>query len=637
MVFAGCAAVLLAVFGWLSLTIVQLDRAQVQALARAELEEHARLALWRLDSSLAPLIVEESARPWSAYEAFSSSETAYTRAGLKYNRAQQGDVLVASPLLAFSSSNILLHFQFRPGQRATSPQVPEGEQRVLAESGYTSPEHISAAAARLEQLNRILGQKADGSPRAGAAKSSQEQPRTSFDNADLLVQESGSSNPIAMPVPAFNTAGTLDLRQLANPDSRQSEAVQNLRNTSEFVQRANLSQQGQIRAMEDNPNRNDLVSGRTASPGSRPAIPNESVFKSIWVGQSLVLARQVNFGSTSIVQGVWLNWTNLRPALLHSIADLFPTSELEPAPPPATGHEARLLASLPVKLVSGAVVSRETSGWTPVRLSLAFAWMFVVVAAVAVAFLLHGTLSLSERRAAFVSAVTHELRTPLMTFRMYSEMLAEGMVPDENQRRQYLSTLCSEATRLSHLVENVLAYARLERQSARRRVEDVTLGQLMERVQPRLAERATLASLTLHEQLDARAADARLHVDATAVEQILFNLVDNACKYAAPTAKRKVIHLEAQLEKPRSVRIRVRDHGPGLSAGVARHLFQPFSKSADEAAHTAPGVGLGLALCRGLARSMGGELRLMPADAGQNGACFELILPLSAPSPATLA
>ncbi|HKX61055.1 MAG TPA: HAMP domain-containing sensor histidine kinase, partial [Verrucomicrobiae bacterium] len=453
----------------------------------------------------------------------------------------------------------------------------------------------------------------------------------------LLVQESGSSNPIATPIPAFNTAGTPDLRQLANPDSRQSEAVQNLRNTFEFVQRANISQQGQIRAMEDNPNVNDLVSGRTGSPGSRPAIPNESVFKSVWVGQSLVLARQVKFGSTSIVQGVWLNWTNLRPALLNSIADLFPTSELEPAPPPATGHEARLLASLPVKLVPGVVVSDDTTGWTPVRLSLAFAWMFVIVAAVAIAFLLHGTLSLSERRAAFVSAVTHELRTPLMTFRMYSEMLAEGMVPDENQRRQYLSTLCSEATRLSHLVENVLAYARLEQQSARRRVEDVSLGQLMERVQPRLAERAALAGLTLHEQSDAAAAHTRLHVDVTAVEQILFNLVDNACKYAAPTATSKIIHLEAQLEKHRSVRVRVRDHGPGLSAGVAHHLFQPFSKSADEAAHTAPGVGLGLALCRGLARSMGGELRLMPAEAGQNGACFELILPVSAPGPATLA
>src|SRR4030095_14360222 len=109
-------------------------------------------------------------------------------------------------------------------------------------------------------------------------------------------------------------------------------------------------------------------------------------------------------------------------------------------------------------------------------------------------------------------------------------------VTDEKQRRQYLATLCSEATRLSHLVENVLSYARLERRSARERIEEVSLGQLIGRVQPRLTERAAMAGLTLVEQLDATAAHARMQVDVAAVEQILFNLVDNACKYAAPTA-----------------------------------------------------------------------------------------------------
>jgi signal transduction histidine kinase len=337
-----------------------------------------------------------------------------------------------------------------------------------------------------------------------------------------------------------------------------------------------------------------------------------------------------------VVQGVWLNWTNLRPALLSSISDLFPAAELEAAPPTPVGHEARLLTTLPVKLVPGYVSSNETNLWTPVRLSLAFAWMFVVVAAGSIALLLHGTLSLSERRAAFVSAVTHEMRTPLMTFRMYSEMLAEGMVTDEKQRRQYLATLCSEATRLSHLVENVLSYARLERRSARERIEEVSLGQLIGRVQPRLTERAAMAGLTLVEQLDATAAHARMQVDVAAVEQILFNLVDNACKYAAPTASNKNLHLQAQLEDSRSVRVRVRDHGPGLSREVTHQLFQPFSKSADEAAQTAPGVGLGLALCRGLARSMGGELRLIAGKGEPAGACFELCLPVEAPGPATL-
>src|SRR6185503_14650345 len=109
--------------------------------------------------------------------------------------------------------------------------------------------------------------------------------------------------------------------------------------------------------------------------------------------------------------------------------------------------------------------------------------------------------------------------------------------------------------------------------------------------------------------------------------QILFNLVDNACKYAAPSATERLIHLEA-FPDAKAVMLRVRDHGQGISAQAARRLFRPFSKSADEAAHSAPGVGLGLALCRRLSRTMGGDLQFDGRVVG--GACFVLRLPLVA-------
>jgi len=125
------------------------------------------------------------------------------------------------------------------------------------------------------------------------------------------------------------------------------------------------------------------------------------------------------------------------------------------------------------------------------------AWACVLLAAAAVAGLLHGTVSLSERRADFVSAVTHELRTPLTTFKMYSEMLAEGMVQDEQKRRSYLSTLCAEANRLSHLVENVLAYARLRTRQRASRIEKIPLGDLLDRVQGRLLQRAERAEMRI--------------------------------------------------------------------------------------------------------------------------------------------
>jgi signal transduction histidine kinase len=212
---------------------------------------------------------------------------------------------------------------------------------------------------------------------------------------------------------------------------------------------------------------------------------------------------------------------------------------------------------------------------------------------------------------------------------MYSEMLAAGMVRDEAKQRDYIATLCAEANRLNHLVENVLAYARLERGSARARIEKVSLGQLIDRVKPRLLQRAEQTGMTLQQDADARALETVVQVDVAAVEQILFNLVDNACKYAAPSATEKIIHLEAVPQNGRFAMLRVRDHGQGISAETAKKLFQPFSKSAHEAAATAPGVGLGLALCRRLGRSLGGDLRFNASN--KNGAQFELLLPATTP------
>jgi signal transduction histidine kinase len=220
--------------------------------------------------------------------------------------------------------------------------------------------------------------------------------------------------------------------------------------------------------------------------------------------------------------------------------------------------------------------------------------------------------------------VTHELRTPLTTFHMYTEMLSEGMVPDARQRQQYLDTLRTEASRLTHLVENVLAYARLERGRPVGRLEELTLSRLLRPIEGRLADRARQAGMELTVEADADAGEATVRTNPSAVEQILFNLVDNACKYAAAAADRR-IHLSAE-QADGFVRLAIRDHGPGVSQAASRRLFRSFSKSAHEAANTAPGVGLGLALSRRLAHDMGARLDLDRRTA--DGARFVLRLPL---------
>ena len=256
------------------------------------------------------------------------------------------------------------------------------------------------------------------------------------------------------------------------------------------------------------------------------------------------------------------------------------------------------MAALPVKLITGELPIVPSDSLSPVRLSLLVTWGLLLVAALAVALLLYGVMALSERRAAFVSAVTHELRTPLTTFRMYAEMLAEGMVTDETTRRSYLETLRTEADRLTHLVENVLAYARLERGGPGARIGPVRVTELLDRASERLAGRAAEAGLVLRTQAppDVLAIDAV--ADPGAVEQILFNLVDNACKYAAGkdsasknagTAESRTLELAVDRVNG-SVRLRVRDHGPGVPERERKRLFQPFRKSAHDAANSAPGV-----------------------------------------------
>ncbi|MBE7494413.1 MAG: HAMP domain-containing histidine kinase [Verrucomicrobiaceae bacterium] len=360
-----------------------------------------------------------------------------------------------------------------------------------------------------------------------------------------------------------------------------------------------------------------------------PATTESKPFQGVWIEENLILAREAWVDGARMVQGVWLDWPALRAAWLREITDLFPAATLEPAATASAGErpvdDPLRFAALPLRLVTGVIPLAELPFWTPLRKSLAVAVGCVALAALAVGLLLYGTVALSERRAAFVSAVTHELRTPLTTFRLYSEMLADDMVQDAAQRKTYLDTLSGEAGRLSHLVENVLAYARLERGSAKARAEHTTIGGLLDRVLPRLRQRAAECGMEVRVDASETQRQTKLHIDAAAVEQILFNLVDNACKYAAPRAVQPIIHLEADTSG-RFAMLRVRDHGEGISRGERRRIFRPFHKSADQAAHSAPGVGLGLALCSRLATALGGTITLDAAC--KEGACFVLRLPV---------
>jgi len=409
-----------------------------------------------------------------------------------------------------------------------------------------------------------------------------------------------------------------------------------LRSVSEFQQRAayvDNSSQYNGRGWNDDANRqaiNNYWALNLSTPNKvRGSAPQPTIRTSrmvpLWIDQELFLVRRVMVGGDQVIQGCWLDWHVMRSELLKVISDLLPAADLQ-AVASISAEGPRILASLPVRLNPGLLASATPSeALSPLGWSLLLAWSALAIAVVAIGLVGQGTIALSERRAVFVSAVTHELRTPLTTFRMYSEMLAEDMISDEATRRSYCRTLHHEADRLSHLVENVLAYAKLERGGPGERRVTLSLGELLRIVTERVANRATQANFELVSTLDENLREKMIHTDPGAVEQIVFNLVDNSCKYAASAADRR-LHLEMNVGKNEQLLITVRDHGPGIPAAERNQLFLPFRKSAARAAVSAPGVGLGLALCRRLARAMDGDLRL--ASSG-SGTCFELQLPLS--------
>lgn len=309
--------------------------------------------------------------------------------------------------------------------------------------------------------------------------------------------------------------------------------------------------------------------------------------KSVWVDESLFLVCR-SLSLSGFIQGLLVDDKVLAAMLLEESAPLLPSAD--------------------------EMIPR------PILISVSAGWLAVLAAMLAAFFLIASVMKLSERRASFVSAVTHELRTPLTTFRLYSDMLGAGAVP-EAKRGRYLEVLSREADRLSHLVENVLAFSRIEKGSARSNVREVELGALLEEMRDRFETRLASGGLLLEIH---GGPPTTFHVDTSALEHVLFNLIDNATKYASGSVPPLVI---IETEKcGQEIKIRVRDHGPGIAESERKRIFQAFHKSAQAAAESKPGVGLGLALSKRLVAEMGGSLSCRPPSP-DGGAMFVVSLP----------
>jgi signal transduction histidine kinase len=209
-------------------------------------------------------------------------------------------------------------------------------------------------------------------------------------------------------------------------------------------------------------------------------------------------------------------------------------------------------------------------------------------------------LHVARLKSDFLSTVTHELKTPLTSIRMFVETLEEDRVKDEAERREYLGVISRESERLSELIQTVLDLARLEGRSAalsRRRADVVEL----------LRESAEIFRLRLSNEdveleVEVPSDLPELTLDAGAFREVVLNLLSNAVKYGG-----RKIRLTAAA-RDREVRISVEDDGIGIDDDEQARIFEKFYRADDSLARSVEGSGLGLALVREIVKAHGGRV-----------------------------
>ncbi|MEH6835487.1 MULTISPECIES: ATP-binding protein [Falsihalocynthiibacter] len=229
---------------------------------------------------------------------------------------------------------------------------------------------------------------------------------------------------------------------------------------------------------------------------------------------------------------------------------------------------------------------------------------------------------LSIQKDAFLSQISHELRTPMTSIRAFSEILREEGKMTDSERKKYSSIIHDETQRLTRLLDDLLDISVLENGQVSLNAQDATLGVLL--------DHAVSASIS-HDAhpitviRDAGREMVPLHTDSDRLTQVFINLISNAQKYC--DAETPVLRIHVRTPTPDGwIEIIFGDNGSGISNKNQGLIFEKFSRLGDQAA--AGGAGLGLAICREIMINLGGEVSYLP---GQSGAAFRVSFPSKLP------
>jgi signal transduction histidine kinase len=237
---------------------------------------------------------------------------------------------------------------------------------------------------------------------------------------------------------------------------------------------------------------------------------------------------------------------------------------------------------------------------------------------------LNTELKLARQKTDFVSNVSHELKTPLTSIRMFSELLAEGRVNDAAKQRSYLQIITAEAARLTRLINNVLDFSRMERGEKKYNFQPCDLTEVVRSTAETF--RPHLEANGFNFDCELPAAPISIRGDADALSQIIVNLLSNAEKYS--NGGKEITLQLAQKQSPLPhAEIKVLDRGAGIPRGTEEKVFEKFYRAHDSLSSGIQGSGLGLTIARQIARAHGGDVVFEPREGV--GSCFVLRLPVS--------
>ena len=271
--------------------------------------------------------------------------------------------------------------------------------------------------------------------------------------------------------------------------------------------------------------------------------------------------------------------------------------------------------------VFGAITSQKSSNVYWALLSVGSV-MFLFVLAGVILYLIWSIqqINLNRRQSNFIDAVTHELKSPIASLKLFLQTLGKRNI-EEVKRQEFYGSMLDDVERLDQLITQLLNVARLQQNSDLPEPETwISIEWILEEY----ASKLTMQHHIPRECLTIDSPGCDIWSRQIDIEILVRNLIDNALKYGGrPLMVQIVVQFDAPLS---SARISITDNGAGIPKHLRKKIFRRFYRAGDELERTKPGTGLGLFLVRSIVRRLKGSIRV--ADLPKNsGTRFELVLP----------